>query len=100
MTEPLFLNAVKSLTVAEIAALTGAQPAAGAPLDRVITNIAPLDSARPSDLAFFDNSKYLDDLAVTRAGACLMSPRFAGKAPPRVAVLTAREPYRAFVAVV
>src|SRR5215467_15765467 len=100
MNLPAFFKNAKSLTIAEIAAITGAKPADGVPLDRVITNIAPLDSARPSDLAFFDNSKYLDDLAVTRAGACLMSPRFAGKAPPRVAVLTAREPYRAFVAVV
>jgi UDP-3-O-[3-hydroxymyristoyl] glucosamine N-acyltransferase len=99
MTEPLFFESTKSLTVAEIAALTGAQPVAGAPLDRVITHIAPLDAARRSDLAFFENSKYLGDLAATRAGVCLLAPRFAGKAPPGVAVLTARNPYRAFVAV-
>jgi UDP-3-O-[3-hydroxymyristoyl] glucosamine N-acyltransferase len=99
MTEPLFFKSAKSLTVADIAVLTGAEPAAGAPLDRVITHIAPLDAARPADLAFFENSKYLDDLAATHAGACLLAPRFAGKAPPGVAVLTVREPYRAFVAV-
>ncbi len=99
MTEPLFFKSAKSLTVAEIAGLTGAQPAEGALLDRVIGNIAPLDSARPTDLAFFDNSRYLDDLAATHAGACLLAARFAGKAPPAVAVLTVREPYRAFVAV-
>jgi UDP-3-O-[3-hydroxymyristoyl] glucosamine N-acyltransferase len=99
MPEPLFFKSTKSLTVAEIAALTGAQPADGAPLDRAITNIAPLDSAGASDLTFFDNPKYLDQLAGTRAGACLLAPRFAGKAPPRLAVLTVREPYRAFVAI-
>src|SRR5258708_27702722 len=99
MTQPLFFKSAKSLTVAEIAALTGAHPAGGVPLDRAITNIAPLDSAGASDLTFFDNPKYLDELACTRAGACLLAPRFAGKAPPRLAVLTVREPYRAFVAV-
>jgi UDP-3-O-[3-hydroxymyristoyl] glucosamine N-acyltransferase len=99
MTEPQFFKSAKSLTVAEIAAITGAQPAEGTPLDRVISNIAPLDSARASDLTFFDNSKYLDELAGTRAGACLLAPRFANKAPPRLAVLTVHEPYRAFVAV-
>jgi UDP-3-O-[3-hydroxymyristoyl] glucosamine N-acyltransferase len=38
-------------------------------------------------------------LAVTHAGACLLAPRYVGKAPPRVAVLMICEPYRAFVAV-
>ncbi len=85
--------------MAEIAALTGAHPADGVPLDRTITNIAPLDSAGASDLTFFDNPKYLDELAGTRAGACLLAPRFANHAPPRLAVLTVREPYRAFVAI-
>jgi UDP-3-O-[3-hydroxymyristoyl] glucosamine N-acyltransferase len=99
MTDPQFFIAAKTLTVAEIAAMTGAQPAAGAPLDRVIANTAPLDAARPGDLTFFDNSKYLDDLAMTCAGACLLAPRFTGRAPPGVAVLTVREPYGAFVAV-
>jgi UDP-3-O-[3-hydroxymyristoyl] glucosamine N-acyltransferase len=99
MTEPLFFKSAKSLTVAEIAALTGAQPAAGAPLDRAVSHVAPLDAARPDDLAFFENSKYLDDLAATRAGVLLVAPRFAAKAPQGVAVLTAKDPYRAFVAV-
>jgi UDP-3-O-[3-hydroxymyristoyl] glucosamine N-acyltransferase len=99
MSELQFFKSAKSLTLAEIAAITGAQPADCAPLDRVITNIAPLNSARPSDLTFLDNPKYLDELAGTRAGACLLAPRFAKHAPPWLAVLTVREPYRAFVAI-
>jgi UDP-3-O-[3-hydroxymyristoyl] glucosamine N-acyltransferase len=99
MTEPIFFKSAKSLTVAEIAALTGAQATDGAPLDRVITHIAPLDSARSTDLAFFDNARYLDDLAATHAGVCLLAPRYVAKAPSHVAVLTVREPYGAFVTV-
>src|SRR5262249_11036060 len=99
MTQPLFFKSAKPLTLAEIATLTGALPADGVPLDRAISNIAPLDTAGASDLTFFDNPKYLDELAGTRAGACLLAPRFAGKAPARLAVLTVREPYRAFVAI-
>src|SRR5260370_27898301 len=99
MTQPLFFKSAKGMTLAEIAALTGAHPADGVPLDRTITNIAPLDSAGVGDLTFFDNPKYLDELAGTRAGACLLAPRFANHAPPRLAVLTVREPYRAFVAI-
>jgi hypothetical protein len=46
MTEPLFFKSAKSLTVAEIAAITGARPADGVPLDRLITNIAALVISR------------------------------------------------------
>jgi UDP-3-O-[3-hydroxymyristoyl] glucosamine N-acyltransferase len=99
MAQPLFFKTAKPLTLAEIAAITGAKPADGVPLDRVITSIAALDAARGSDLTFFDNPKYLDELAGTRAGACLLAPRFAKDAPPWLAVLAVREPYRAFVAV-
>jgi UDP-3-O-[3-hydroxymyristoyl] glucosamine N-acyltransferase len=99
MTEPLFFKSAKSLTIAEIAAITGAQPADGVPLDRIITNIAPLDSARASDLTFFDNAKYLDELAGTRAGACFLAPRFVKRARPELPALIIHEPYRAFVAV-
>jgi UDP-3-O-[3-hydroxymyristoyl] glucosamine N-acyltransferase len=99
MTEPLFFKIAKSLTVAEIVALTGSQPCAGVPLDRVIRNIAPLDVAGPHDLTFFDNAKYLDELAGTHAGACLMAPRFVQKARPDLAVLSVRDPYRAFVTI-
>ncbi len=99
MGEPLFFKSSKSLTIAEIVALTGAQPDDGAPPGRVISNIAPLDAATTHDLAFLENPKYAGQLAATRAGACLIAPRFAKQAPPHLALLRVREPYRAFVAV-
>jgi UDP-3-O-[3-hydroxymyristoyl] glucosamine N-acyltransferase len=96
---PAFLKSAKSLTIAEIAALTGAQPRDGTPLDRMITDIAPLEAADAHDLTFFDNAKYLDKLAGTRAGACLLAPRFVKRTRPDLAVLAVHEPYRAFVAI-
>ena len=87
------------LTVGEIAALTHAKLRDGDPADRRIGNIAPLDSAGPSDISFLDNSKYLDAFANTRAGACLIAPRFAASAPRGPALLETPHPYPAFVAV-
>jgi UDP-3-O-[3-hydroxymyristoyl] glucosamine N-acyltransferase len=87
------------LTIGEIAALTGARPGPGVPLDRVISNVAPLDTATSRDLAFFENPKYLHQLALTRAGACLMAPRFADRAPSHIAVLPVSDAYRAFVGI-
>jgi UDP-3-O-[3-hydroxymyristoyl] glucosamine N-acyltransferase len=96
---PDFITPNCELTTGEIAALTRAKLRDGDPLDRRILNIAPLDSAGACDISFLDNSKYLGELAGTRAGACLIAPRFAASAPPGLAVLETPHPYPAFVAV-
>jgi UDP-3-O-[3-hydroxymyristoyl] glucosamine N-acyltransferase len=96
---PDFFPTNRELTIGEIVTLTGAKPLTGVPLDRPIDNIAPIDTARPSDITFLDNAKYLGALNITRAGACLVAPRFQAAAPDGLAVLVAVEPYRAFVAV-
>ncbi len=96
---PDFFPTHRELTLAEIATLTQAKPGPGTSLERRITDIAPLDTARGSDIAFLDNVKYLDALASTHAGACLLMPRFVSKAPAGLPVLATPEPYRAFVAV-
>lgn len=100
MTEPFFFKSADGLTVGEIAALTGAKPREGTNLDRRICNIAPLDRAGPDDLTFFDNVKYEAGLAVTRTGACIVGARYESRIPAGLNVLIAREPYKAFVAVV
>lgn len=99
MTEPSFFPKHAALTLRDVVALTGAEPPSAADPDFVISNIAPLDRAGPADLTFLDNAKYADQLATTRAGACLLAPRFATAARPSLHLLQVREPYRAFVAV-
>jgi UDP-3-O-[3-hydroxymyristoyl] glucosamine N-acyltransferase len=96
---PDFFRTSREVTIREIVALTHAEPRPGVPLDRRIGNIAPLDTARSGDITFLDDAKFLDALAATRAGACLVAPRFATAAPKKLAVLVTAEPYRAFVAV-
>jgi UDP-3-O-[3-hydroxymyristoyl] glucosamine N-acyltransferase len=98
MTEPLFFKRPQGLTAGEIAALTGAEPLAGAKLDRRITNIASLDRAGPADLTLIDQAKRAGQLESTQAGVCLAHRRFAERIPAHVTVLVTGEPYRAFVA--
>jgi UDP-3-O-[3-hydroxymyristoyl] glucosamine N-acyltransferase len=99
MTEPVFFKPVRDLTLGEVADLAGAELRDGTSRERRISNIAPLDRAGPDDLTFLDNAKYSEQLASTRAGACLMTPRFEKDAPAGLAVLSTPQPYRAFVAV-
>jgi UDP-3-O-[3-hydroxymyristoyl] glucosamine N-acyltransferase len=46
-----------------------------------------------------ENPKYAGELTITRAGACLIAPRFIESAPRDLVVLETPQPYPAFVAV-
>jgi UDP-3-O-[3-hydroxymyristoyl] glucosamine N-acyltransferase len=94
-----FVIADCELTTGEIAALTGAKLRNGDPPDRRIRNIAPLDTAGASDVSFLENSKYAGELSTTRAGACLIAPRFIESAPRNLVVLETPQPYPAFVTI-
>jgi UDP-3-O-[3-hydroxymyristoyl] glucosamine N-acyltransferase len=99
MAQPNFFRQPASSTLADIAALTKAQLVDPSRGGHEIRGLASLDEAGPMHLAFFDNLKYADQLALTKAGACLVSPRFEAKVPAHVAVLRAKEPFRAFVTI-
>jgi UDP-3-O-[3-hydroxymyristoyl] glucosamine N-acyltransferase len=97
MAQPSFFNQPETLTLGDIADITGAQLADPARAGHVIKGLAVLDQAGPSHLTFFDNKKYLSQLAVCRAGACFVKARFEGNVPKGVSVLRAADPFRAFV---
>ncbi|WP_315738227.1 MULTISPECIES: UDP-3-O-(3-hydroxymyristoyl)glucosamine N-acyltransferase [unclassified Bradyrhizobium] len=97
MAQPTFFQSPPPTTLAAIAAAAKAtlvDPSRG---EQVVKGLASLDEAGPMHLAFFDNLKYADQLAGTKAGACLVSPRFEARVPSHVAVLRANQPFRAFV---
>ena len=100
MTEFSFFSPSAGLSVADIVTLTGAEPCEGADLTRRLTGIAPVDRAGAGDLTFVADAKFAASLQSTKAGAVLTSERFACHAPQGIALLRARKPYEAFVAVV
>jgi UDP-3-O-[3-hydroxymyristoyl] glucosamine N-acyltransferase len=99
MAQPNFFEQPPSSTLADIAALTEAFLVDASRGGRQIKGLASLDEAGPMHLTFFDNLKYADQLATTKAGACLVSKRFEASVPPGVAVLRLDHPFRAFVTV-
>jgi UDP-3-O-[3-hydroxymyristoyl] glucosamine N-acyltransferase len=84
------------MTLGALAALSGAvlQPESAA--DKIVTDVAPLQTAGPDHVTFFDNKKYLDLFEKTTAGACFVSPDYAAKAPKAVALLVSKNPYKSY----
>ncbi len=97
MSEPVFQRHARGLTLAEIAALTGAVPPAPALLGRRIVDIAPLDRAAPNAISFLDNKSYAEVAGATHAGACFTTAALAKHLPPMVPAFIVDEPFRAFV---
>ncbi|WP_371346391.1 UDP-3-O-(3-hydroxymyristoyl)glucosamine N-acyltransferase [Ancylobacter sp. IITR112] len=100
MNDPFFHPVPAPLSLADIASLvSAAQPLpAGAAAVR-ISGVAALDAAGPADLAFMDGARHVAALRETRAGACLISERFAPHVPATTVALIVAKPHGAFVAV-
>ena len=98
MPDARFFEDLGPVTLIELAAVTGAELARPEDGERRVTAVAPLARAGASDLSFFADRRYLDDLKATRAGACFLSRDFAAAAPQGCAVLIAREPHAAYAA--
>ena len=97
MAQPTFFATPPSSTLADVAARTKAHLVDPTRAGQEVRGLASLDEAGPMHLTFFDNLKYADQLALTKAGACLVSERFEASVPSHVAVLRAAKPFRAFV---
>lgn len=61
-----------------------------------ILDVQTLKEATPSDLSFFHNAKYLDDLKKTKAGCVLTTEEFVKFVPEQTAALVTPAPYRAY----
>jgi UDP-3-O-[3-hydroxymyristoyl] glucosamine N-acyltransferase len=66
--------------------------------DREIVGVAALADAGPADVSFLESARYLDALAESRAGACILRADMAERAPAGVAVLISDTPYRSYAA--
>lgn len=96
MTDSRFFRSRGPFTLAELAALTGAELVGAPDPERRIADLAALDAAGPDDLSFLENRRYLAGFRACRAGACLVAPEFVGQAPEGLALLVTPRPRRNF----
>jgi UDP-3-O-[3-hydroxymyristoyl] glucosamine N-acyltransferase len=78
-----------------IAEVTGAELVHGS-RSLTLTDVAPLDTAAPDHVSFFDNTKYREQFQKSRAGACFVRRKFAAEAPRSMALFITEDPYRAY----
>jgi len=64
--------------------------------DRPIEAVAPLESARPSELSFLANVRYRGAVATTRAGAVVLTAADCAALRPAMSVVVCEQPYAWF----
>ena len=94
MNDPVFFPPAAVLSLHEVAALAGVEPPPGR--SARIQAVAPLDEAGPGDLAYMDNPRYVAALERTRAGICVVGPRYASRVPSISVALVVGDPQRVY----
>ncbi|HET8729152.1 MAG TPA: UDP-3-O-(3-hydroxymyristoyl)glucosamine N-acyltransferase [Alphaproteobacteria bacterium] len=96
MADPRFFTRAGPFRLEDLALIGKAEIAPNGDPARSIVDVAPLDSAEADQIAFLDNRKYLDAFAASRAGACIVHPKLADRAPAGMSLLLSDHPYRTY----
>ncbi|NQV48271.1 MAG: UDP-3-O-(3-hydroxymyristoyl)glucosamine N-acyltransferase [Rhodospirillaceae bacterium] len=95
MTDPKFHQVAGPFSLEKLATIAGADLANGDP-KALFHDVAPLDMAGPDDVSFLDNKRYADAFTKSKAGACIVDPGMADKAPKGMALLLTKLPYHGY----
>jgi UDP-3-O-[3-hydroxymyristoyl] glucosamine N-acyltransferase len=96
MADPRFFERAGPFTLAVLAQLSGARLLQPEEKGREYSDVAPLETAGPEDVSFLENRRYLDAFLHSRAGAVFVDEKAAARAPPGMALLVSKEPYKAY----
>jgi UDP-3-O-[3-hydroxymyristoyl] glucosamine N-acyltransferase len=96
MPDRRFFDCTGPVSLAELAALTGAELGAGADPSHQIFEAAPLDRADARCVAFLSDRRYRSDLQASRAGAVFVTSAHAEDVPAGTGVLLTPEPQAAW----
>jgi UDP-3-O-[3-hydroxymyristoyl] glucosamine N-acyltransferase len=99
MADARFFHRAGPFSLRDIAAVVGAEPVPADDEAVSIGDLAALDSAGPDDISVFTGTRYLSALALTRAGAIIISRKLAHHAAPTARLLYVGDPRRAYAQV-
>lgn len=96
--DPRFFPLAGPFSASELADIAGAaidETAASA----VFSDVAALDKADANTVSFLDNKAYVDQFRQSKAGCCIVSPKFVDEAPDGMICLVTDTPYLAYARV-
>ena len=96
MADPRFFKRAGPFPLHQLAACGEAKLADAAQGALSISDVAPIESAGPGELAYADGKRLAAALAASRAGALLLPPELLDTAPPGPAILLSDAPALAF----
>ncbi|MBI3453944.1 MAG: UDP-3-O-(3-hydroxymyristoyl)glucosamine N-acyltransferase [Rhodospirillales bacterium] len=96
MADPRFFKAKGPFPLSRLAEIAGATLGPGADPNAEFTDVAALEDAGTAQVSFLDNRRYLAAFAKSQAGACVVHPDIADRAPPGMALLLSEAPYKAY----
>ncbi len=96
MADSRFFRNAGPFKLGELAELAGARLETESDSGFLVRDVSALADAGPGDISFLDNKRYLGALAASKAGACIVEPAYAERAPEGMALLIADKPYRAY----
>lgn len=96
MADPRFFTKSKPILLANLATQIGAQLSDDAAAEKLVIDVATLDSAGADDISFLDNKKYVPALATTKAGVVILEASYVERLPEGVVGLVTPTPYLTF----
>jgi UDP-3-O-[3-hydroxymyristoyl] glucosamine N-acyltransferase len=96
MADRRFFDRAGPFTLDALCATSGARLLLASDAPRLFNDVSPLETAGPGDVSFLENRKYIEAFVRSHAGAAFVDERAAERAPPGMAVLVSKEPYKAY----
>ena len=96
MADPRFFARQGPFSIGDLARLAGIDLGTGGDGGRLIRDVASLDDAGAEDISFFDNPRYAEAFSASKAGACIVHPKFVSRAPAGMQLLVTPVPYMAY----
>ncbi len=64
-----------------------------------ISSVAPLDKGKANCISFLDNTQYVPAFEKSKAGYCIVNPKYADKAPENMVLIFSDSPYYSYAKV-
>ena len=100
MADPRFYTVAGPLRLGELAGIAEAEIFGNGSPDQLMSDVAPLHSAGPENISFFDNNKvYREAFAKTGAGACIVGRGVTAPTGRDMLLLAVDDPHRGYALV-